>query len=92
MERIPAGKKAIADKIYTGCEHIALHNSLDTEDVREFKSRARAQQESINARLKSFGCLRQRFCHGVAKHEDFAHAVAVICIFQMENGLPLFNV
>ena len=91
-DRIPNGKKAIADKIYTGLEKIALHNSLDTEAVRVFKRRARARQESINTRLKSFGCLKQRFQHGIAKQDVVVTAVAVVCQYQLENGSPLFDI
>lgn len=61
MHTISEGKKAIADKIYKGLPKIALHNLFDYERVRKFKGRARARQESINARLKSFHCLKQRF-------------------------------
>ena len=100
---IPEGKKGIADKIYKGCDKVALHNSLDCYEVRLFKRRARARQESINARLKNFGVLKQRFRHkkahlqhegfvGSTKHETFVHAALVICTFQMEFGSPLFNV
>ena len=103
QDAIPVGKKAIADKIYIGCDNVALHNSLDCEEVRKFKGRARARQESINARLKIFAVLKNRFRHkqphkqhasftNNAKHQAFVHAVAVICVFQMENGSPLFNV
>ena len=91
-DEVPEGKKVIADKIYTGRPKISLHNSLDTAEVRAFKARARARQESINSRLKAFGCLKQRFRHGLAKHEDYANTVCVVCIYQMENGSPLFNV
>ena len=91
-DKIPDGKRGIADKIYTGLAKIALHNSLDTKEVREFKARARARQESINSRLKSFGCMKQRFRHGISNHEVFARAVMVICIVAMENGSPLFDV
>lgn len=91
-EQIPLGRKAIADKIYTGLPKIALHNSLDTKEVREFKARARARQESINSRFKSFNILHNRFRHGLTNHQKVAHAVAVIITFQMENGSPLFNV
>ena len=92
QDKIPDGKKVIADKIYTGLEKVALHNSLDCQEVRDFKARARARQESINARLKSFGILKQRFRHQIAKHETFASAVMVLCIIAMENGSPLFDV
>ena len=91
-DKIPDGKKAIADKIYTGLMKIALHNSLDCPKVREFKGRARSRQESINARLKSYGILGQRFRHKIFKHQMFAQAVMVICIIAMENGSPLFSV
>ena len=92
MDKIPAGKKAIADKIYVGCNKIALHNSLDTEEVREFKGRSRARQESINARLKSYAILRNRFRLGKDCHQDVFTAVAVLVAYQMENGSPLFAV
>lgn len=91
--KMPAGTKAIADKIYESCDKIASHNSLDTDEVRDFKARARARQESINARLKSFGCLKQRFRHDIRLHnKDFVHACMVICCFELENGSPLFNI
>lgn len=92
MDRIPEGKKCIADKIYVGCNKIALHNSLDTEEVREFKGRARARQESINARLKSYSILSNRFRHGKDNHQAVVSAIAVIVSFHMEHGSPLFAV
>ena len=91
-DEMPVGTKGIADKIYRGLDKIVLHNSLDKEDVREFKRRARARQESVNARLKSFDCLKQRFRHGVENHQMYVHAVAVMLTFQFENGSPLFHI
>ena len=88
---IPDGKSAIADKIFTGCPKISMHNSLDTQEVRVFKRRARSRQENFNGRLKNFDCLRTRFRHGKLKHQTVLEAVAVICIMQMENGSPLFD-
>lgn len=92
QEKIPTGKKVIADKIYKGFDKVALHNSLDTEIVREFKARARSRQESINARLKSFEILHNRFRHGVKNHQPYARAVMVLCVFALENGSPLYNI
>lgn len=93
-DKIPDKKKAIADKIYTGLDKIALHNSLDDDFVREFKGRARSRQESINARLKSYSVLRDRFRHGggIPNHQLFAEAVMVVVIISMNNGSPLYNV
>lgn len=90
MERIPDNKWLIADKIFVRCNHISGHNSLNTNEVREFKAHARACQESFNVRSKTFGCLRQCFCHGVAKHKVFARAVCLVAILQTENGSPFF--
>ena len=84
------GKKGIADGGYEGHEkYLSLSSTLDKGPVREFKSRARARQESINARLKSFGCLKQRFRHGIAKHEGVAAAVMVtLSPLQTRQTLP----
>lgn len=49
MQKIPDGRKCVADKIHTGCDKVALHNSLDSPKVHKFKARARAHQESVNA-------------------------------------------
>lgn len=92
MEKIPDGKKGIADKIYKGLPKVALHNSLDSEEVRIFKRRARSRQESINARFKSFHVLKQRFRHGKDNHSLCFDAVAVICAVQLEHGSPLWDV
>lgn len=91
-DKIPEGKLAIADKIYKGLPKVALHNPLDDELVRGYKSRARPRQESINSRLKSFGVLNHRFRHGTIKHKAFAECVMVICVVAMENGSPLFSI
>ena len=93
-DKIPDGKKAVADKIYKGLAKIALHNSLDDEETRQFKARARSRQESINARLKSFGVLKQRFRHrgGLPKHKTFASAVMTLVCVSLEDGAPLFSV
>lgn len=92
MDHIPEGKKGIADKIYEGQPKIAPHNSLDNDDVRDFKARGRARMESVFTRFKSFGCLKQRFRHGMLNHEMYVHAVAVIITFQFECGSPLFDI
>ena len=91
--KTPRGKKGIADLGYRGEKRIlSTPNSHDPEELRTFKSRARARQESFNARIEFFGCLSQRFRHGVKKHEICFEAVCVILQYQMENGSPLFDI
>jgi len=52
-DRIPAGKLGVADHGYPGQQGIlSLPSSHDTPEVRRFKSRARARQETFNARIK----------------------------------------
>jgi hypothetical protein len=92
---IPAGKKVIADKGYCSkdFEHIlSTPSSYDVKAVSEFKGRARARQETFNARLKNFGILDQRFRQELTKHVSAFEAVAVICQYQMEYGSPLMDV
>lgn len=92
-DKIPNGKKAIADKAYRGeKEKVSAPNPRDPKELRRFKSRARARHESFNARLKAFQCLDDRFRHGKDKHQICFEAVAVICQYQLENGSPLFDV
>jgi len=92
MDSIPEGKKGIADKIYDSQPKIATHNSLDNDDVRDFKARARARMESVFTRFKSFACLKQRFRHTRLNHQGYVHAIAVIVTFQFEYGSPLFDI
>ena len=88
-----AGKLGIADKGYRGeAVLLAASSSLDTPEVREFKSRALARHEKFNGQMKNFGCLSEQFRHGLEKHKMCFEAVGVICQCQLENGSPLMVV
>jgi hypothetical protein len=88
---IPNGSKAIADKAYRS-NKATTSSSADPPDLRRFKARARARQESLWRRLKRFRCLSDRFRHPIYKHQIFFEAVCVIVQYQFENGSPLFSV
>lgn len=91
--KIPAGKRVIADNAYRKESNtVSAPNSQDADELRKFKSRARARHETLNGRLKFFKCLSERFRHGVEKHQVCFEAVCVIVQYQMENGSPLFDV
>jgi len=90
---IPKGKLLVADLGYRGEKLlIATPNSHDTIEVREFKSRALARHETFNGKIKLFKCLALRFRHGIKKHKVCFEAVAVIGVYMIENGAPLFYV
>lgn len=92
MDQIPDSKKVIADKIYIGCRGMALHNALDTKDVRESKRRAQACQESINARFKGFDILKNCFHHSILNHQVVVHAILVIVAIQINKSASLFPI
>ena len=87
-------KKALGDKAYNGHqEQCATFNSLDSKELKVFKSRVQMRHETFNGMLKQYACLDHRFRHGV-HDEKFAacfEACAVICQYRLENGEPLFE-
>lgn len=93
LAKIPVGKKGVGDNGYRGEPNaLSTPNLQDPPELRKFKSRARARQESFNARIKVFQCLDQRFRHRIKKHKICFEAVCVIVQYQLENGSPLFDV
>lgn len=88
---IPKGMRVIADKGYRGYPDVlAIPNWFDSKQLRKFKRRASARQETINSRLKNFRCMALSFRHGPKKHAACFDAVIVILQLQLENGSPLF--
>jgi hypothetical protein len=94
MDKIPKGHKAIADNGYKGDfgGKLTKSSSMDSENLRRIKSRAKAQQESFNAQIKKCGVLDHRFRHGIKKHKICFEAVCVIVQYQLEAGDGLFDV
>jgi hypothetical protein len=90
---VPRGKKVVADQGYKGERGlISLANSLDSAEVRNFKSRCRARQESYNRRLKAWSVLDCNFRHTMEQHKQCFMAINTISIVQLNNGSPLFDV
>ena len=92
-EKIPAGKKVIADSAYRKSKDVVTtRNPRDDPDVRRLKTRARMRHEGFNGRLKTFKSISGKFRHGLGKHKEVFEAVCVIAQYQMENGSPLYDV
>ena len=87
------GKLGIADKGHRGeGAHLTMAMSIDSQEVREFKSRALARHEKFNGQVKNFGCMSEQFRHGLEKHKMCFEATVVICQHELENGSPLMAV
>jgi hypothetical protein len=72
--------------------YLCIPSHLDSGELQNFKSRACCHHESLNGQLNNFKILQDIFHHGETCHGIAFHAVAVIVQYQMENGVPLFEV
>ncbi|KAG7342239.1 DDE superfamily endonuclease [Nitzschia inconspicua] len=87
------GKKAIGDRGYSGHPNeCSTYNAHDCRGVRKFKSRALKRHETFNNMTKRFDCLSGRFRHGVDQFGTCFEAICVICQYQLEDDMPLFDV
>jgi DDE superfamily endonuclease len=92
--KVPVLKKVIADNGYQ-CQddnNLSTPNKFDSEEVKEFNKRARARHETLNKRLKDFNVLKDSFGHELDKHKFVFEAVCVLVQYDMNNGLPLFDI
>ena len=95
-DMIPAGKKAIADRIYSPEsapeQTIAARNRLDPPDVKEFKRRARGRHEGLNRFVRWFLCMKVVWRHKYNKHVIFFDAVIVVIQYTLDFGDELFDI
>jgi hypothetical protein len=94
LDKLKATKKrAICDKGYRGHpDYLCYANAYDSDEVKQFKRRARMRHEKFNGTLKTFDCLKKQFRHGKDRLGNCVEAVAVIAQYMMELGEPLFNI
>lgn len=89
------GERVEADKGYLGesPEFCKVPGSLTNPPDRErLQKRVRLRHESVNERMKNWGCLLNRFRHGIAKHSACFRAIAVLTELAIESGEELFDV
>jgi hypothetical protein len=96
---------AAGDRGYN-CKEVAYHQAklalpsvTDSQELANFKARARCRHETFNSRLKTFACLSGAyFRHGGGGDEGrefmgmVVEAMCVIVHYQMDNGRGLFSV
>jgi len=85
-----------ADDGYSGedpvtCKTPGGLSSRCDKEAAKLRLRIRARHETVNARIKTFGALKQRFRHPTENHGMFVRAVIVLTQLMIENGEPLFG-
>jgi hypothetical protein len=82
-----------ADKGYRGeILYAVVPDDNADVDQRRMKYRVAQRHETVNKRLKQWGCLKRVFRHNIQKHQSVFDAVAVITQLSIRNGEPLFDV
>ena len=91
-EMLRNGEMVEADNGYRG-EHDCIRTSVDyaTRRERKRKEKVRARHETVNARFKQFGALKQVFRHNVCVHRVVFECVVVVTQMGFDNGDRLFK-
>ena len=95
MNHLDEGERLEGDDGFIGeCpRHVKCPGSFTREEQKlAMQARVRKRHETVNKRLKQFGCLRERFrTHNPDKHGQCFRAVAVVAQLALEAGEPLFE-
>jgi len=89
------GKKGLGDKGYSGKKYRRVMSTFNAHDdycVKKFKSRALKRHEAFNGMIKRFQSMDGRFRHGPSDFKYYFESICVICQYQLENGMPLYDV
>jgi hypothetical protein len=87
------GEKCIADRGYRGePDFVTTRNDCETRSKRRLLNRIRGRHENVNARLKNWNCVKDRFRHDLSKHGMVFKAVAVLTQLSLKTDEPLFPV
>ena len=92
---MPDGKKIVVDGGYNdkADKKLSRSNANDDRQLRKFKARAKARQESFHSRVKRFESVATTpFRHGMDRHKTCFEAICVICQYEMELVSPLFDI
>jgi len=90
--KIIPGKKVVCNGTYKGLAMLAKPDCLESKALRNFKSRARNRQETINRRLTAYAAMAHTFTHGIDNHKLAFEAVMVMVQTQMEHGSEIFAI
>jgi len=85
MVEADAGYRGEPTKIRTPSDYLSAEDKTN-------KSNARARHETVNRRLKQWGCLKKVYRHDLSKHRTVFTAVAVLTQLAIESGEVLYGV
>ena len=92
VKELSPGEKVEADRGYRNLpDFVRLPEDYVTNSDKRAKNRARARHETMNQRLKQFGCLKQSYRHCLKKHKYVFAAAAVCTQLAFENGEAPFQ-
>ena len=89
------GERVECDRGYRGeFSKIGLPGECCGHGTHRYKTKQieHARHETLNRRLKQFGCLKQQFRHPISKHSTLFFAVVTIVQISLQNGHPLFDI
>ena len=91
-QQLGLGKKVIANCGYKGDTKVCAPDDWKDETQKKAMGRLRARHETLNGRLKNWGCLAQIYRHNRDKHHLIVKAILVIAQIAISSGNPLFQV
>lgn len=94
LSHLSENERVVADQGYIGeaPKSVKCPGSAHcTDKIASMQSNARSRHETMNKRLKQWGCLFQQFRHGRNKHGDIFRAVVVITQLCLKDE-PLYDV
>ena len=88
------GERVEADDGYRGeyPRHCKIPDPLDSESTARMRQRVMQRHETVNKRLKNFGCLKQVFRHNLIFHSACFRAAVVVTQMAFDNSEPVFQV
>lgn len=93
---IDFGERVEADDGYRG-DPTTLRVPADVltrqnEEADKMQKKVQGRHETVNARMKKFSILKDRYRHDITQHGYVFRAVAVLVQISLQNGDPLYNV
>lgn len=87
-------EKVIADRGYRGDQKVVTPYDYDCINRQHKRAMGvlRARHETINRRLKTWGCLKQKWRHSLHQHHLVFRSAIAIAQLLHENGRPSFQV